>query len=144
MDGISLYSSNVLGSISSCCILSASLVAYYKTHTWHDFYYVIASIVAETTDISLKQTINAAFFYFYFIILLLLLFITLCAVNICYTLTDNIVITISSAVCSFLFMIVFYLMTSEDLHIVPLLAKISSFFIAEMIIVAIIVLSQNI
>lgn len=144
MDALLFYYSNAVENAFLYCILLVSLTVYYRIHNRYDFYYIVTSIFAQTTEISITRTINAAFFYFYFIVLLLLLFVTLCVVNICYTMTDNIVITVSSAVCSFVFMIVFYLITSEDLHIISLLVKISSFFIAEMVIIAAIVLTQNI
>ncbi|KAI5191435.1 hypothetical protein NEMIN01_1511 [Nematocida minor] len=124
-------------------VLLVYLGFYLRIYTRQDLYYICTSIFLLSTDISLERTLNAVYFYFYFIILLVLLLIALSILNLCYSLTDNVVITMSSTICSFVFMIIFYLLTNEEIHILSLLVKILLFFIIEMMIVAIIVMSQN-
>lgn len=125
--------------------LAVYLWVYYNIFNIYDFSYNAASIYILCSNFSIEKVFAVAYsyLYFYFLILLVLLLITLVALNMCYTLTDNIVVTGTSIICSFWFMIIFYVLTTEPVDIFSLVIKASVFLIAEMMIIAVIVLSQN-
>ncbi|KAH9385555.1 uncharacterized protein NEMAJ01_0451 [Nematocida major] len=137
-----------LQSISEC-LAHGALALYvlysYKKCNVYDAHYTGASIYIMCSDFSVDKVLKIAYsyFYFYFLVLLALLVMALFTLGSCYTITDNIVVAGSSIICSFVFLILFYTATNGAMDMFSLLIKASAFFVFEMAIVAMIVLSQN-
>ncbi|EHY65119.1 hypothetical protein NEAUS04_0259 [Nematocida ausubeli] len=148
---VSLFSSLVLFDmplLTNILLYSATILTftiYYTMYNIYDVYYMVASIFIMCSELSIFEIaqIFYSYFYFYFFVLLCLLFLIFFVLYMCCNYTDNIVITISSIVCSMLFMIIFFSFTSQPLDLLSFLIRGFWFLVLEMAIIAGVIVNQH-
>ncbi|EIJ88530.1 hypothetical protein NEPAR06_1578 [Nematocida parisii] len=128
-----------------CFSLVVYSTVYYTVYSTYDLYYIIATSFILCSELSIDKIalLFYSYFYFYFLVLLFLLFLIFFALHFCCNFTDNIVITISSIVCSMLFMIIFFLFTKEPIDMLSFFIRGLLFLVLEMIIIAGVIVNQN-